>query len=127
MRSMGMKAVSLTIGSLTVLATLTGCSDSSDGDAAAKATATVTATVTVTETAAPDATQSASATPTAVPPNVGADALHVGEWREGAGVRTLVSELQQPSEVTPPSYLVGEHDAEGALLEVKQCERKTGS
>lgn len=122
-----MRGICLTAGAVALCATLMGCSDDSDGDATTKATATVTATVTVAETTSSGPTQSASDTPTAVPPNVGADALEVGEWREGSGVRTLISALRQPSQVAPPSYLVGESDAEGALLEVQQCVRKSAA
>lgn len=102
---------------------LMGCSGGSDGDPEAVPTATVTATETVSAAVVP----SASATPTTAPPNVGADALKMGQWREGTLVRSQVSALRQPSEVQPPSFLQGESDAEGALLHIKVCGLKSAA
>lgn len=123
MRSNSRYFIGLTLLSLA----LSGCGGGADSASPDPEVATVT----VTETASPQATPSAStapsasAKPTSVPPNVGADALQVGQWREGSGVRSIASVLQQPSDVTPPSYLQGEFDAEGALLQVKACARKS--
>ena len=119
-----MRGIALT-ATVALSSCLMGCSGSSDGDAAA--VSTPTATVTVTETVSSEATPSASATPTSIAPNVGPNALEVGQWREGSEVRSLVSALRQPSEVTPPSYLQGESGAEGALLQVKACVRKSAA
>jgi hypothetical protein len=102
---------------------LMGCSGGSDGDPEAVPTATET----VTETVSADVVPSASATPTSAPPNVGANALNVGQWSKGTLVRSLVSALRQPSEVKPPSYLQGESDADGALLQVRACGRKSAA
>jgi hypothetical protein len=113
------------IAAVALSGVLIGCSGSSEGNPDAASTATTT--VTVTETVSPGAGPTASTTPTSLAPNVGADALKLGQWREGSGVRSLVSRLKQPSEVNPPSYLQGESDAEGALLEVKACVRKSAT
>lgn len=108
------------LASMALLSVLMGCSGATDNPSA---TPTATMTVTKTVTAASSSSPSASHTPNE--PNVGARALDVGQWREGTGARTLVSSIKQPSEVTPPSYLQGEGDAEGALLRVKVCVRKS--
>jgi len=74
-------------------------------------------------------TASIAPTPTPSPfaPNVGDRALKVGQWREGEVVRTLVKSFTQTSDASPPSFLVGESEAEGALAEIKMCVRKTAT
>lgn len=61
---------------------------------------------------------------------MGANALRVGEWREGTDIRTRVSKFVQAADAADaglPSYLVGDPTAEGALADVQMCVRKTSS
>lgn len=68
--------------------------------------------------------ESPSASPAMAEPNVGDNALKVGEWREGSGVRTQVIEVVQPSDAKLPDFL-GSKDADaiGPLVKVRACAR----
>ena len=104
----------------------TACSagDSSD-TAAPESTATVTATATVTVTASPES--AASPSPTAAEPNVDENALQIGEWREGVGLRTRVMEVRQAAKSTRPSYLQDDTTSSGAVVLVRSCARDTNT
>ncbi len=73
-------------------------------------------------TSAAPSTEPPSPDPSAgAPPNVGKNALRVGQTRMGTGIHTTVLEVIQRKDAPIPSYLRGESDAEGALVRVKSC------
>jgi hypothetical protein len=55
---------------------------------------------------------------------VGDAALKVGEWREGAGLRTQVIEVRQADATSRPDYLQGDPESSGATVLVRQCNRE---
>lgn len=111
-----------------IAAALSGCGTSDDG-ARSEGAAPSPSVVTITATPTPSASASlaVTASPTAVPPNVGDAALQIGEWRKGAGVRTKVIEVRQAERTTRPDYLLDQPDSSGAVLRVRSCVRKSAT
>ena len=98
---------------------LSACNDS-EAAPSAQPTATVTATVTAEPTPEPVIDD----VPTEpAPANIGDDALNVGEWREGIGLRSRVIEVRQPGDPGIPTYLADDDTAQGAVAKVRQCAR----
>lgn len=112
---------------LLVPAALVGCSGESANQSAP---ATVTVTVTPSEGSGESEarpSRSSEAAPTSAAPNVGASALSLDAWREGSEVRSRVRSVTQARDAVPPSYLVGDSSAEGALALVEVCNRETAA
>lgn len=104
---------------------LAGCGAGQSGSSTSSgAGATTTETVSsVGTTGAAGASASASSSGNAV--NVGDKALKIGQWREGAEIRTRVRSFTQSADVTLPSYLVGDSEAQGAIADVEMCARES--
>jgi hypothetical protein len=102
-----------------------GCGGADKSPKAADPHPTPTTASTPSSAPEPTETPSATASPSTPPANVGDLALKVGQWREGLDVRTRVRALVQPSDTRPPSYLVGDSEAEGAIADVEMCVRKS--
>lgn len=64
-----------------------------------------------------------SSTESGNPANLGDQALKIGQWWEGADVRTRVRSITQSADVKLPSYLVGDSEAQGAIADVEMCVR----
>lgn len=120
-----MKRVELVVvtGMLAALAACSGNEDPGGSSEPPPSTATSPAT---SATPTPSAEPSEDA-PETVAPNVGADALRVGEWREGVGVRTIVLSVDQAGDAPRPAYLANNDTGEGALVVAKVCVRKDAS
>ena len=102
---------------------LAACSSGGESQPSA-ATATPSESATASD-ASPS--RSSEASSTSVAPNVGGNALSLDAWREGTEIRTRVRSVTQARDAVPPSYLVGDTSAEGAVALVEVCNRESAS